>query len=41
MYSKYTFSKKSPINLGRGDPNATVVWTSNDKKQLTEYFHAI
>ena len=43
MYSNYTFSKKSPINLDRGDPalNATVVWTNNNKKQLNEYFHAI
>ena len=43
MYSNYTFSKKNPINLDWGDPalNATVVWTNNKKKQLTEYFHAI
>ena len=43
MYCNYTFSKKNPINLDWGDPalNATVVRTNNNKKQLTEYFHAI
>ena len=43
MYCNYTFSKKNPINLDWGDPalNATVVQTNNNKKQLTEYFHAI
>ena len=43
MYCNYTFSKKNPINLDRGDPalNATIVRTINNKKHLTEYFYAI